>query len=416
MFLSKLTHLFLSVPAPPTVLQEINSLMFSFLWNNKPDKVKRNTICGDYLNGGLKMINIFNFERALKLNWIRKVIHQTEASWKLLLLDSGYKLSNITLMGGSFPFIPQTPQNDFWQIVFEYWKDFSQKNRPKCNEDISQSSIWHNYQLSKYSLLLVSWYNKGIRLVGDILHEDGSIISHTELNSKYNFSSNIFDYQRTKLCTKKFIKTYQTNSKFSYERPNIPFHIKPLFISKSGSKDFYKILTDLETQEPSCKRVWEKKLNLEANDATWRALFKGSLKIVTGNYLRWFQYKILYNILDTNDYLFKIKVSDTNLCRLGKEYPETTVHLFVQCPQVICLWNNIIQWIKSRLLIQIDLTNARKILGYEQYDQHFWPLNFLLLISRQYIFSCAKNYYKPNIYFLQKNVSINSMNKNVYQY
>ena len=69
MFLSKLTHLFLSVLAPPTVLQEINSLMFSFLWNNKPDKVKRNTICGDYLNGGLKMINIFNFEKALKLQY-----------------------------------------------------------------------------------------------------------------------------------------------------------------------------------------------------------------------------------------------------------------------------------------------------------------------------------------------------------
>ena len=145
--------------------------------------------------------------------------------------------------------------------------------------------------------------------MGDILHEDGSIISHTELNSKYNFSSNIFDCQRTKLCTKKFIKTYQTNSKFSYERPNILFHLEPLFISKTGSKDLYKILTNLETQEPSCKRVWEKKLNLEANDATWRAPFRGSLKIVTDKYLSWFQYKIFYNILDTNDYLFKIKVT-----------------------------------------------------------------------------------------------------------
>ena len=63
-------------------------------------------------------------------------------------------------MGGSFPFKPQAPQNDFWQIVFEYWKDFSQKSQPKCNEDISQFSIWHNYQLSKYPLFLASWYNK----------------------------------------------------------------------------------------------------------------------------------------------------------------------------------------------------------------------------------------------------------------
>ena len=110
MFLSKLT----SVPAPPTVLQEINSLMFLFLWNNKPDKVARNIISGDHLNGGLKMTNIFNFEKALKLNWIQNVIHQTDASrCKPLLLDSGYKLSNITLMGGSFPFKPQVHRNNF---------------------------------------------------------------------------------------------------------------------------------------------------------------------------------------------------------------------------------------------------------------------------------------------------------------
>ena len=159
-----------------------------------------------------------------------------------------------------------------------------------------------------------------------------------------------------------------------------------------------------------------KNLNLEANDDTWRVLFKGSLKIVTDNYLRWFQYKILYNILDTNDYLFKIKVSDINLCRLCKEYPETTVHLFVQCPQVISLWNNIVQWIKSRLHIPIGFTKARKILGYEHYDQHFWPLNFLLLIFRKYIFLCAKNNYKPNIYFLQKMCEYKFNEQNVYQY
>ena len=72
--------------------------------------------------GGVKMINVFNFEKALKLNWIRKVIHQTEASWKLLLLDSGYKLSNITLMGGSFPFKPQAPRNDFCKLFLNIGK------------------------------------------------------------------------------------------------------------------------------------------------------------------------------------------------------------------------------------------------------------------------------------------------------
>ena len=118
---------------------------------------------------------------------------------------------------------------------------------------IFRPSIWHNYQLSKDPLFLVSWYNKGKRLVGDILHEDGLLISHRELNSKYNLSSNIFDYQRTKLCTKNFMKNIPEKLKILYQRPNIPFHFKPLFILKSGSKDVYKILTNLETQGPSCK-------------------------------------------------------------------------------------------------------------------------------------------------------------------
>ena len=124
---------------------------------------------------------------------------------------------------------------------------------------------------------------------------------------------------------------------------NIPFHLKNLFRSKNGSKDFYKIFTDNETQEPNCKLIRKWKITFMAKDDIWRSIFKGSFKTIVNNYLTWFQYKVLYN--DTNDYLFKIKASDSNLCRLCKLYPETIHHLFVQCSQVTNLWSNIIQWI-----------------------------------------------------------------------
>ena len=43
--LSKGIHIMTSLPTPETFLNKVNSLLYSFLWNNKPDKIKRTTIC-----------------------------------------------------------------------------------------------------------------------------------------------------------------------------------------------------------------------------------------------------------------------------------------------------------------------------------------------------------------------------------
>jgi hypothetical protein len=39
-------------------LNELTSLFYNFIWNNKPDRVKRNTLIGDITQGGLNMIQM----------------------------------------------------------------------------------------------------------------------------------------------------------------------------------------------------------------------------------------------------------------------------------------------------------------------------------------------------------------------
>ena len=46
---------------PDAFLDKINKMVYKFVWNNKPNKVKRNTIIADYEDGGLKMLNIKSF-------------------------------------------------------------------------------------------------------------------------------------------------------------------------------------------------------------------------------------------------------------------------------------------------------------------------------------------------------------------
>lgn len=50
--------------------------MFSFLWNDKPDKIKRIQITQDYENGGLKMVDISKFSNCLKASWVKRIMYQ----------------------------------------------------------------------------------------------------------------------------------------------------------------------------------------------------------------------------------------------------------------------------------------------------------------------------------------------------
>ena len=73
-------------PPPPTnqrVLEEINTLFFNFLWNGKGDKIKRNTMISDYSEGGLRMIDLISFNKALK--YLKYLDPENHGKWKLFL-------------------------------------------------------------------------------------------------------------------------------------------------------------------------------------------------------------------------------------------------------------------------------------------------------------------------------------------
>ena len=62
LILSNFIHLFTTLPSPPdTFLRNLNTIFFSFLWDNKPEKISRKTVKSDYKYGGLRMVDIHHF-------------------------------------------------------------------------------------------------------------------------------------------------------------------------------------------------------------------------------------------------------------------------------------------------------------------------------------------------------------------
>ena len=69
---------------PPEFTELINDIAYQFLWNNKPEKIRRKTIIADYEQGGLKMIDINCFLKAQKATWVKRLLTPDNASWKAL--------------------------------------------------------------------------------------------------------------------------------------------------------------------------------------------------------------------------------------------------------------------------------------------------------------------------------------------
>ena len=81
LIISKLNHQFLAIPRPDeNMIRQLTSEIYSFIWDDKPDKAKRDLIFQDYCWGGLKMINLKAFIQGLKLTWVRRLFHSV-SNW-----------------------------------------------------------------------------------------------------------------------------------------------------------------------------------------------------------------------------------------------------------------------------------------------------------------------------------------------
>ena len=64
--LSKLVYNCSVLDTPTDFAKEVNKVIFPFMWNFKPDKIKRKTLTGPISKGGLNTVNFADVEKSLK--------------------------------------------------------------------------------------------------------------------------------------------------------------------------------------------------------------------------------------------------------------------------------------------------------------------------------------------------------------
>ena len=407
LLLPQFNHLFTSLLTSKNILDSINRLFFQFLWDKKPEKIRRNTIYRDYNQGGIKMINVYHFENSQKLSWIKRLISQNSDDpppWYTLLTSLVGDLGKITTLGGDWcKMLEKKIDNPFCKHIFKQWAQFCRQRTPENNSELIQSPLWFNSQISNVTLFLPKWQNKGITIIDDIVNPQGDILNCEEIKNMYQLRNIEFDYYRVRSLIRTFINKYKIGNNFVCEKPHIPTHIKILTKPNKVSRDFYQQQNKLIfTDSPLCELTWNRSLNISLNKRQWVNVYKACFQVSSDNSVKWFQYRVLNQILGTRYRLFKMNISTNSLCGLCDSNIETVQHLMSECSESNVLWSNICTWIKNRLNIDVCLSNEDKILAYVSNNSNYVPLNFILIHSRKYIFWCAKNMYKLNFYMLQQ--------------
>ena len=98
--------------------------------------------------------------------------------------------------------------------------------------------IWYNPLVSTYPLFFPELYKKGINRVGDLLTDEGGIITKDELLNKTNlFTINPLNYFRLKSCIQSLLNTMLQPC--IIQKPITPLLFSIATKSKKGSKEIF---------------------------------------------------------------------------------------------------------------------------------------------------------------------------------
>ena len=398
---SQLVYVLSSTTSCLKSLKETNNLLFRFLWDNKGDKIKRTEMIADYQDGGQKMLDIIEFNKALKISWILKYISSDcKSKWKCFF---DFHLSKV---GGKLIFLGNLApkdarklniKDDFIQELIELWADFNYRDSFPSKANFSAGHIWNNsmIRIAGKTIFYKHWANAGVMKINDLMTSDSRIISYSCFKEKFCFSVSFLEFCGVTSAIRSAMRSLELSLPEEKTSENVLIKLNS---SNKPSQAAYKILITKKCTRPEkSQNKWIKDCGLvDVENLDWESIYLLPRICTLSTKLRNFQFKFLHRRIATNSFLFKIKLSESNLCCFCQSAQETLLHLFWECPITEAFWNSVQQF-----FVSVDLIPASQALTLCQClglqgEKSALLLNHCLLLSRFYIYSCKYKNIRPS--------------------
>ena len=314
----------------PKWLSEPHRCLRNFIWNDRPSKVKHNTLAASYTQGGLKAPDIFLFNKAIKLAWVGRIL--SKDNWNVVLESQLHKYGGLLLLLNC-NFAPQKIQvAPFYRQMLDF---FQKLFHAKHKEQI----IWNNKQVkfNKETIFWEAWYEKGLISYSQVMDNELNFISRRQLNISFTLDCDENTYKKFKTSVKRGARQFKRTHNTPFTDVTRAMIERPIFKSKADNlidvrkatcKTYYNELIETVCKEPAAFEKWRIEYHIPNN--ILYSSYVSHQKSCVDTRLLVFQYKILNDIIANNKNLSKWGIKDTPKCNFCEE-TDTVKHMFWEC-------------------------------------------------------------------------------------
>lgn len=364
---------------PHNYIEKINKIIFNFIWDGKPPKIKRKTIISEKKDGGLKMCDFEIMEKALKIAWINRIQNQSHASWKIIpnhLLQCHGGLAFLMNCRYDTKTLKLDNLPDFYRSILEYWQYF--KTLSSNEKDIKDEVLWNNCNIliDKKPVFFRNWFSKEIVHLHHLLNEHGKFYTLDEFKTKYNLEVPFTIFYG---LIEAIPNAWKSKLKQCRQIESVKQIDKKIL---STSSIYSTILNNIFVQPTSQSKILRH--NFTENNV--HKVYQLPFTITKEVKIIMFQYKIIHNILPTQMSLHRDGISDSDLCSFCKIEKQTINHLLVDCSKTVSFWIIFQDWWYGKTQETLSLNQSQILYGFFEKTSHWQALNYSIILAKYHIF------------------------------
>ena len=180
---------------PSNFAEKVDDICFKFIWNFKPDNVKRQTIVLPVDKSGLNMVDFSIVDKSPKAAWVKR-FYEAEGSkwcsvfasvtaqyWGRFIFEFYYDTRDLNLTSC----VPS-----FYRDVLAAWQELHSQN-PSTTMEYLHETIWNNrfIRIGGKPVFYSSWYKKVVTKIYHLLNERGNFFIETRFSKKVWFVSEL---------------------------------------------------------------------------------------------------------------------------------------------------------------------------------------------------------------------------------
>ena len=376
-------------------LKRFDEIIGDFIWKGKRSKIKQSVLKAHRHFGGMRLIDALSKIKALKISWLfnmdpfyvqwREQICPPSLGTLLWRCNLNPKQVNIY-----FPMVEK-----FWHQVLEAWFELTYKECVTEPGDILSQILWYNSHVTSGNRVFEDneLIECGVIYVEDLLDNSHNLLSHADFCHKYSTVDWFWYVKLTSSVPKHWLQKVKGNPlvESEYEslydkiakKTKIISYVYNLFINQfqDGVMNVDKLIL---------------KARLVVSSETYIRAYMYIYQVTNVTKLRDFQYRLMQGAIHCNNKLYYWRISDSKTCEICNNGEVQDIkHLLFECKKSEKLWWHLRQ-LCQEITPECKWTYENIFLNAVHPRPHH-VINFLVLVTKQYVYACKCTKSTPHI-------------------